>query len=147
LVTVTTVLTVARVIRASGDGDDWSGVGPQAMSPIFEALELSEAQRQAWLEACWAAIESLQPALDEVRDLRAELRSELDKEAPEAAIAGGYVIAIRERVVMIDAARRRFDASVAAILDEDQRAQYEAFKARPASRVTKLTNTFPAPDH
>lgn len=101
---------------------------------LFEFLGLTEEQRAAWREVHQQHFEALRPTFEEIRELREQMRAELEGGAPDAAIVGGYAISIHQLEQELRASRGELENALLAILDAEQEQKLEAWKAAHGGR-------------
>jgi Spy/CpxP family protein refolding chaperone len=102
---------------------------------LFEFLDLTPEQREAWIATHRAHFEALRPTIEKIRDLRGQLHDELEGGSPDAATVGGWVIAIHDLDSDLDAAREELEASIREILTDEQETKLEAWQeANPGRR-------------
>jgi hypothetical protein len=90
-------------------------------------LELTEDQREAWRAAHEAHRLAVEPILEEVRENREALRAAIDTK--DALAIGNAVLAGEVLRDDLKATYENLEAELIAVLDADQVAKYEAFKA------------------
>ena len=123
---------VAPLAFAQSPGGGHRGMhGPErdGANRLFEYLDLSEEQREAWTEAHRSHFEALRPTFEEIRTLREQMKTELEGGSPDPTTVGGYLISIHQLEGEIDASREDLEATILGILDDEQETKLEAFKA------------------
>jgi Spy/CpxP family protein refolding chaperone len=119
---------------------------------LTEFLGLSDEQREAWRQAQKSHFEGLRPTFEKIRDLREQLKAEIESSSPDAATVGGYVISIHQLDADIAAARGDLDSALNEILTDEQETKFEAWKAanpgpRPGFGSPGAGRHGPRPDH
>jgi Spy/CpxP family protein refolding chaperone len=137
LVAATVPMALAQPGPAlGGDRGGRGGHGPGHGGPrgLFEFLDLTDEQREDWEAAHRSHFEALKPTLEQIRDLRGQLRAELEGDAPDAATVGGYVIGIHLLDDETEAARGDLEAAIREILTDEQEEKLAAYKAANPDR-------------
>lgn len=96
---------------------------------LVEFLGLSEEQTEQWKAAHKAHFEALRPTFEKMRDLREQMKAELESASPDAATVGGYVISIHQLEGDLEASRGDLESAIKEILTDEQETKLEAFKA------------------
>lgn len=121
--------------------------GRDGARALFEFLDLSDQQREAWAAAHRAHGESLRPVFERIRELREQMREELEGGSPDTATVGGYVIAIHDLDGEMEASREELEATIADLLTDEQETKLEAWKAaNPGRRHGPGLGGFGGPD-
>ncbi|HVS63337.1 MAG TPA: periplasmic heavy metal sensor [Thermoanaerobaculia bacterium] len=126
------VLAAAPLLLAQPPGGGPRGMhghGRDQAHRLFEYLELDGEQREAWIEAHRAHGQSLKPTFEQIRDLREQMKAELEGGSPDPASVGGYLIAIHQLEAELASSREELEATIRGILDDEQERKLEAFKA------------------
>ena len=117
------------------------GDGPRGMhgrhdrgGDLFEFLGLTDEQEEQWKAAHKAHFEGLRPTFEKIRDLREQMKAELEGDSPDAATVGGYVIQIHQLDSELEAGRGELDAAIREILTDEQQTKLDAFKAASPGR-------------
>jgi Spy/CpxP family protein refolding chaperone len=125
----------AAFAQPPGGHRDMRGPGHDRGRDLTEFLGLTEEQRAAWREARESHFEAQRPTFEKMRDLREQLRTELDSDSPDAATVGGYVISIHQLEADLESSRADLDGALREILTEEQKTKLDAWKAaNPDSR-------------
>jgi Spy/CpxP family protein refolding chaperone len=114
------------------DGEFGERLAEHQSERLTRALDLTDAQ-QAKLETLQTTLaDTIRPLFDSMRDRRDELETLLDTPNPDPAAVGAKAIALHRAKAEMKSARDTFEAGIVAMLDETQRAQYQALQdARP----------------
>src|SRR6185503_5157896 len=85
LIAVAGVFAVARSPGAGGCMDEMGipGFAGGGRYPIFEDLDLTAGQREAWVGAWQTHLDEMRPTLDRLQELRRDLHAELASESPD----------------------------------------------------------------
>src|SRR5262245_1089647 len=119
--TATAPLALAQPPGGPGGGPrDRMHGRPSGGRDLVEFLELTEEQREQWSALHKSHFEGLRPTFEKIRDLREQLKAELDSESPDAATVGGYVISIHQLDADLEASRDELEAAVREILTDEQ---------------------------
>ena len=86
------------------------GPGRDRGHDLSEFLGLTDEQREAWSQAHKSHFEAMRPTVEKIRELREQLKTELEGASPDAATVGGYVISIHQLDADIEASRDDLDA-------------------------------------
>jgi Spy/CpxP family protein refolding chaperone len=101
---------------------------------LVDFLGLTDEQEEQWKAAHKAHFEALRPTFDKIRDLREQMKAELESTAPDAATVGGMMIQIHQLDSELDASRDDLDAAIREILTDEQETKLDAFKAASPGR-------------
>lgn len=105
------------------------GRGHDGGRDVSEFLGLSDEQREAWRQAHESHVEALRPTFEKMRDLREQMKAELESSSPDAATVGGYVISIHQLDADLDASRDDLDGALREILTDEQETKFDAWQA------------------
>jgi Spy/CpxP family protein refolding chaperone len=108
--------------------------GREEARALFEFLGLTDEQREAWADAHRSHFEVLKPTFEQIRDLREQIRTELDGDSPDAATLGGYLISIHDLEGELERSRADLEAAIGEILTTEQETKLEAWKAAHPER-------------
>jgi len=95
---------------------------------IVEYLGLSPDQQEQWRSLSEQHREAMKPFHEEGRELRQKVREYLENDEPDAAV-GEAAKALHAHREAAKKGREAFEGELLSILDEEQKAKYEAFKA------------------
>jgi Spy/CpxP family protein refolding chaperone len=101
---------------------------------LFEYLDLTDEQREAWTAAHRSHFEALKPTFEKMRELHEQIETELDSGSADAATVGGYMISLHALRTEIEAGREELEAAQSEILTDEQETKLEAFKAANPDR-------------
>ena len=73
--------------------------------------------------------EALRPTFEKIRELREQMKAELESSSPDAATVGGYVISIHQLEADLEASRDDLDGALREILTDEQETKLDAWKA------------------
>jgi Spy/CpxP family protein refolding chaperone len=110
------------------------GRGHEGGRDLTEFLGLSDEQREAWRRAHKSHFEALRPTFEKIRDLREQMKAELESSSPDAATVGGYLISIHQLDADIEASRGDLDSALREILTDEQETKLDAWKAANPDR-------------
>jgi Spy/CpxP family protein refolding chaperone len=128
--TVAALLAAAATTFAQPPGQRGThGPGHDRGRGLAEFLGLTEEQREAWSQAHKSHFEAQRPTLEKIRELREQLKTELDGDSPDAATVGGYVISIHQLDADLEASRGDLESALREILTDEQETKYDAWKA------------------
>jgi Spy/CpxP family protein refolding chaperone len=96
---------------------------------LTEFLGLSDEQREAWRTAHQSHFEAQRPTFEKIRELREQLKTELESSSPDAATVGGYVISIHQLDADLEASRGDLENALREILTDEQETKFDAWKA------------------
>jgi Spy/CpxP family protein refolding chaperone len=105
------------------------GRGHEEGRDLTEFLGLSEEQREAWRQANKSHFEAQRPTFDKIRELREQMKTELESSSPDAATVGGYVISIHQLDADLEASRGDLENALREILTDEQETKFDAWKA------------------
>jgi Spy/CpxP family protein refolding chaperone len=110
------------------DGELGEHLAERHSERLTRALDLTAAQ-QTTLEALQTTLrDTIRPLFDSMRDTRDELEALLDAENPDPAAVGTKAIALHQAKQAMKSAHDTFEAGIVGMLNETQRAQYEALR-------------------
>ena len=141
--TILAALAVAALVAASApvaiaqppDGPrGMRGRGHDRGRDVTEFLGLSDEQREAWRAAHKSHFEAQRPTFEKIRDLREQMKTELESSSPDAATVGGYVISIHQLDDDIEALRDDLETALREILTDEQETKLEAWQAASPGR-------------
>ena len=101
---------------------------------LVEFLGLTDEQQAQWTAAHKSHFEGLRPSFEKIRDLREQMKAELESTAPDAATVGGFMIQIHQLDSELEASRGDLDAAIREILTDEQETKLDAFKAASPGR-------------
>ena len=138
ILAVTTLLAASAPVASAqppGGSRGMHGRGHDGGRDLTEFLGLSDEQRDAWRQAHKSHFEALRPTFEKIRELREQMKAELESSSPDAATVGGYVISIHQLDADLEAARGDLDGALREILTDEQETKLDAWKAaNPGSR-------------
>jgi len=105
------------------------GHGRDGGRDLTEFLGLTDEQEQQWRDAHRSHFESLRPTFEKIRDVREQLRAELEESSPDAATVGGFVIQIHELDAELESSHAELETTLRGILTDEQETKLEAWKA------------------
>ena len=132
--TATAPLALAQPPGAPGDGPRGMHGRHDRGGDLVEFLGLTDEQEEQWKAAHKAHFEGLRPTFERIRDLREQIKAELEGDSPDAATVGGYVIQIHQLDSELEAGRGELDAAIREILTDEQQTKLDAFKAASPGR-------------
>jgi Spy/CpxP family protein refolding chaperone len=122
-------VVLAQPPGGPGGARGWHGPGRDGGRDLTEFLGLSEEQQAQWKQAQQSHFQAMRPTFEKMRDLRDQLKSELDGSSPDAATVGGYVISMHQLEQQMEASRADLDNALKGILTDEQQTKFEAWKA------------------
>ncbi len=133
------IIFIATAAFAQGPGPGGPGGPPPGQGQgqdgpniLFEFLDLTDAQIEAWQGLVDAHREAIRPLREEQRALHEQLRDAIESDTPDALTIGNLMIATHDLKEEQKAAREALEVSLTALLTADQIIRYEAFKAAQA---------------
>ena len=132
--TATAPLALAQPPGAPGDGPRGMHGRHDRGGDLVDFLGLTDEQEEQWKAAHKAHFEGLRPTFEKIRDLRDQMKAELESEAPDATTVGGFMIQIHQLDADLEAGRDELEAAVREILTDEQETKLEAFKAANPGR-------------
>jgi Spy/CpxP family protein refolding chaperone len=132
--TATAPLALAQPLGSPGDGPRGMHGRHDRGGDLVEFLGLTEEQEEQWKAAHKAHFEGLRPTFEKIRDLREQMKAELEGEAPDATTVGGLMIQIHQLDGDLEAGRDQLDATIREILTDEQQTKLDAFKAASPGR-------------
>ena len=100
----------------------------------MDFLGLTAEQEEQWKAAHKAHFEGLRPTFEKIRDLREQMKAELESDTADAAAVGGLMIQIHQLDGELEAGRGELDAALREILTDEQETKLDAFKAASPGR-------------
>jgi hypothetical protein len=76
----------------------------------------------------------MEPLRQEGRDLHVRLRAAMKADNPDPATVGSAVLALKQHREKAEAARTAFHSRLAGVLNDEQKAKFEALTARHGGR-------------
>jgi Spy/CpxP family protein refolding chaperone len=149
--TISTLLALAIVAPAvaAPDGPDGRGGGPrhrQGAGRGFEqrserqaahlarVLGLTDEQRAAAEQLRADGLAAAKPKMQEIRQLRGEVKALMDAGSDDAEAVGARMITMRELKAALHAERQRFDEEFSKLLTDEQRFAWQALKESRGGR-------------
>lgn len=121
-------LLPAAAFARPGHGPRGGEHGRRGLLPPPGFLDLTAEQRAAAREIFESARDAAEPKRDALRDLHDQLRTALEADAPEPAAVGALVIQLDGVRDELKATFEGAQASFVALLTDEQRQRYEAFR-------------------
>ena len=111
-----------------GDGDFAERMGDRHSEKLTRALDLTVDQQRELDRLQEQHGDTVRPLFDSMRTARSEMESLLETANPDPAAVGAKAIALHRAKEQMKAARESFEDGIVAMLNETQRAQYEALR-------------------
>jgi len=116
-------------------GDDFAErMGDRHAERLTKALDLTEAQQQELDQLQDRLGDTLRPLFDTMRDNREALEELLDSANPDPAAVGTRAIELHRAKAQMKSAHESFESEIVAMLNETQRAQFEALREARGER-------------
>ena len=114
------------------DGEFGERLAERQSERLTRALDLTEAQQATLATLQQTFADSVRPLFESMRTGHDELEALLDGANPDPAAVGAKAIALHRTKEAMKAAHDTLDSGIEAMLNETQRAQYQALRdARP----------------
>jgi Spy/CpxP family protein refolding chaperone len=135
VVVAATVLSAGTVaVFASGPaGADVERRGARE-GRLAEYLGLTEEQQATWKSLREQHRAEMEPLRQEGQDLRAHLQTALKADNPDPATVGSAFLALKAHRAKAEAARAAFRTRLAGVLNDEQKAKFDALAARHGGR-------------
>jgi Spy/CpxP family protein refolding chaperone len=131
-----TVLSAgAMVVFAEAPGaSDVQGPRGGRQGRLVQFLGLSEEQQTTWKTLHEQHKAEMEPLRQEGRDLHARLQAAVKADNPDPATVGSAFLALKAHREKAEAAQTAFHGRLAGVLNDEQKAKFEAFTARHGGR-------------
>jgi Spy/CpxP family protein refolding chaperone len=136
ILVATTILSAGAmmVLAAAPEGSEVEGRHGAGQGRLVEYLGLSEEQQAAWKSLREQHKTEMEPFRQEGRDLHARLRAAMKADNPDPATVGSAVLALKQHREKAEAARMAFHSRLAGVLNDEQKAKFEALSAHRPGR-------------
>lgn len=125
VVLVASALAIPEELGTRGGGRGGEG---SRETRLAERLGLTEEQRAAWESLHDEYEAEMEPLRQEGRELHARLRAAMDTENPDSMAVGTAFLELKTHREKLASSRKTFDTRLSGVLDEKQKARFEALK-------------------
>lgn len=105
------------------------GYGEARLQRMAEYVGLTEEQQATWKSLHEQEKTEMQPLMEQGRELHQRLRTAMDAENPDPTAVGAATLALRQHREKVKAAHEAFQQRLRGVLNDDQKAKLDAFKA------------------
>jgi len=115
----------AGMMAGGGPGGDF---GQHRVEAVTQVLQLTQEQVTAWQSIRDNAHATIKPLADQMRQIRADVRTALDAGGADAAAVGAKLIAAHDLGAKIKSARDAAQTAFRALLTSEQQAKFDLLR-------------------